>query len=105
MELKKIFKVLDEFIDSVGEDGKKLSYSRLIAVLAFSGYYARKLAELDAKKTANDGHDYRSDITHLSIYASKRLEKKIAESWGDGYSWVSWYMYILPHLFRKASCR
>lgn len=71
------------------EDGGNLSYSRLVAAIAFSGYYARQLAEFDADKDSDDEQDYRSDITRLSTYASKRLEKKIAETWGDGYSWVN----------------
>lgn len=84
----KNFQILDEFIDKIGDDGKHLSYSRLIAVISFSGFYARKLAELDYSKESDYGQDYRSDINHLSTYASKRLEKKLVESWGDGYSWV-----------------
>jgi len=62
----------------------------LLAIIAFSGFFARRLAELDVRgvhrERWKDYRDYRKEINRLSIYASKMIRKRIAEI--KDYSWV-----------------
>lgn len=60
----------------------------LLAIIAFSGFFARRLAELDVLGAHREqwDRDYRKEINRLSIYASKTIRKRIAEI--EDYSWV-----------------